>query len=148
MNKEPTTEELERKLQSLISEKGELEEKLSQVKEWESRLRSLLGGFHSHGEIEITKLQIRDSRFPVFYDGGWAKRRIVSIDDKWITLRDDRSEESDVKRYKRETGIREKKRTDYDKIDVERAVSIWNEHTAKQQDNQRKDNHETAAEVQ
>lgn len=119
----------EEKLAALKAELAEIEAKLAEVPKLETRRRELLPGYHSSGLIRLTQLEIRDSAFPLWPHAGYWKRRVVAVDEKWITLRDDKSDEP--RRYRREDGRRERTRSGCDTIDVAKALAIWEKHQAK-----------------
>lgn len=127
---------LEQKLADLLAEKAEIEAFLAQVKDKESRLKVLTGtqGFHSTtGLITLARRELRNENFPLFPRGtGWGdKTRIVSVDEKWISLRDDRDADEEIRRYHRDSGRRERKRSDWDMIDSKKALEIWEQHQKK-----------------
>lgn len=134
MSEQNTKAELTAKLDAKRAELAEINAKLTQVADMEKTLherkRALTDGFNRRGEITEAELALRDCVFPVFQRGHyeWQVTRIISVDDTWVTLRSDKC--SDGKRYKRDTGRRERCRSDYDKIDIAKAVEIWTAHQA------------------
>lgn len=124
MNK--NTEELKAKLNSLEAELVEVEGFLAKVPEMEKRRSELRDGWDSYGEIKMARYELRDSAFPILNETGWSHTRIIEVDDKWITTRDDNRD--DVKRYHRDTGRQERKRSDWNNIDVKEALEIWEAH--------------------
>lgn len=112
----------------MTAEKAELENWLSQAKGKERRLRAI-NGWNNDGELHRAELALRDSAFPIY--GGTKTQwwRIVAVDDNWVSLRYDRN--NITTRYKIANGCRERIRTDYDRIDIQKALTIWAEHQAK-----------------
>jgi hypothetical protein len=119
-----TTEELQKELDALIAEEIECQKIIEQAKKCEARLRELNRYWRDAGEIDIKKQEIEDSKFPIFFTGGWRNERIVNVDDKWISLKFD-GINMGVTRYKLSNGWRERRRDDSYAIDVNKAIAIW-----------------------
>lgn len=127
----PTTQQLEMILRALLREREELKAWLAQVPDKEKRLKALNNGWNCRGEIEQAKLAVRDSKLPIFREQtvGWGgATRIVSVDDKWITLREDGYDDDTATRYKRSNGWEERRRTELGSIDAAKALEIWETH--------------------
>jgi hypothetical protein len=131
------TEDLQQKLDALTKEAAELRAWLNsiddEIKVKRDRLRTLNGEWSGYGEIQFLKWKIRDAGFPILADDRCGNLRIVEVTDKLVSLRRDNSE--DTKRYRVSDGVRERCRDGQyaDKIDIQKAIQIWNEHKAKTQ---------------
>jgi len=122
-----TTEQLQEELISLQLEKNDCEYILSQVKKAEERLRELNPSWHDKGLIEDKKQEIKDSRFPIFETYDFIIKRIIAVDNKWISIKCDGINQ-EIIRYNRDNGWRERSRCDFFSIDVEKAIEIWEKH--------------------
>jgi hypothetical protein len=72
---------------------------------------------------------IKDSEFPVLmksFDIFNRAKRIVFVNEKWIGIKEDGLNRP-VKRYKKDTGRLERSSDDYEKIDAQTALKIWEE---------------------
>ena len=129
MNHEET-EKLKRKLSALIAEAQDIKAKIGEAEQLKSRFRELMGGYGTIGLIENARLKVRDSRFPVLQaakNSFCSNRRIVAVDKKWIAVRTDGDGDKEIDRYRISDGCRERTRGDYYKIDVQKALKIWEE---------------------
>jgi hypothetical protein len=120
-----TREQAHAKYKELIAEKNEIKAFLDEAARKEKRLKELLNSWNCRGEIELAFREARDSVFPTWAEDNYNRTLIVAVDDKWITLRSEGDDEDRAKRYSRATGRRERIKSDYDKIDVSRAVELW-----------------------
>lgn len=118
--------EAKEKLAALLKEKEEITKKLSEDENLKLRLRDIEGSYRTDGELKVAQIKVRDMQFPVFEKSSFYIDRIVSIDDKWICIRTDKTET--IVRYKKSTGWRERSRDGVNKIDVQKAVEIWEKH--------------------
>jgi hypothetical protein len=132
------TEDLQQKLDALTKEAAELRAWLNsiddEIKVKRERLRTLEGGRDSYGEIQFLKWKIRDAEFPIFtYDQWGGNLRVIDVTSQFISVRHDKSD--DIRRYRVSDGIRERCRAGRyaDRIDIQKAIQIWNEHKAKTQ---------------
>lgn len=118
------------KLNALLTEQAELEAWLAQVPAKEERLKQLRDDWGSQGKITQARLAIRDAAFPIFDPkGGWSKPiRIIAVDSKWVSIREDSRNE--ITRYRIFDGAKERTRGGWGKIDIQKALTIWKEHTA------------------
>jgi hypothetical protein len=119
-------------------------EEAKRIKQWlsdnekeielkKSRLAQLQDGWRSKGEISFAKLAIRDSAFPVFeqkntFGNTVYCARVIDVDDKFVTIRDDNCELG--KRYRRSDGFLERTRRNKwsTPLDIAKAVKIWEDH--------------------
>ena len=115
-------------IKKLKDELADIESKLAAMPKLEQRRRELRGGFGGIGEIGRAVLNKRDAAFPVLCSGGWRKTRIIAVDKKWITTRDDGSEDAQVTRYRSDTGWRERARCGQTAIDAADALAKWESH--------------------
>lgn len=130
-----TTQQLESELQELLAEESALryrhKQLRSELEKVEARINELSQSWGTKkGLIAFVGQQIEDSKFPI-YDikkafFGEKTRRIVAIDAKSISLKDDGFGQKPVK-YRRNDGFKFGSRgKGYDeKIDVTKAVEIW-----------------------
>lgn len=133
------TEQLQKKLDELLAErervKKEIEDAEKHIVDLKKRFDQLDGGWRAQGEIAQIKRAIEDSKFPV-YDSRphhWNKnevihRRILNVTPKLVILRYDGEEE---RRFSKETGCPPGSRWTHDKIDIPKALAIWEEHIKK-----------------
>lgn len=135
MKTNETNETLESKLAALRAERLEIEANLAKVEAWEKRLKQLLGGWSGTGEIEVVKRQIRDAKFPVWKEAKEFQMalRIVAVDEKFITVRQDGDEDKDTTQYRRRDGMEGQRRKWGTTIDVNKALTIWETHLMSQQ---------------
>jgi hypothetical protein len=121
-----TTEELQKELDALIAEEVECRKIIEQAKKCEKRLESLNQHRGNPGNIEIKKQEIEDSKYPVWHESGRNIERIVDVTEKWISIKPDGLNKP-ITRYKKDNGWRERSRDGYWKIDVQKALEIWEE---------------------
>jgi len=124
MNKTEANENYQR----LLAEKAELEAWLEQFDAKRDRLRALKPGWHSMGEIEQARRDLRNCDFPIRQESGYSKSFIVAVDEKWICIRGQYDEDKEITRYRRADGGKEKSRGEWNKIDVSKALAIWEAH--------------------
>lgn len=124
-------------LNALITEYHEAKAKIAAAALLEKRINELAGIWGRTGEIELAKRRVRDALLPAYDErrGMYSasndiKRRIVSLDEKWIILREDGDKDNEVIRYKTDTGRKERSRGDYYNIDPTKAKAIWAEYLA------------------
>src|SRR5690348_5297595 len=113
-----TRQEATDNLNRLLAEKQELEAWLALVDQKTKRLRALGRGWHSMGEIEQARRDLRNADFPVWRESGYSKSFIVAVDDKWISIREEYAEDKEITRYRRSDGGKENSRGDWSKIDA------------------------------
>lgn len=118
-------EQADESVKMLKEELRQINAKLAEVPALEKRKQELAGGWNRTGQIKLAEYHARDIAFPVWPSSGYQTTRIVGVDEKWVCLRGDKSET--VTRYSRETSRRERTRSDYDNIDIAKAIRIWNE---------------------
>lgn len=112
---------------ALKSEAEECCKIIKEAKTAESRLRVLNSSWQGIGLIKAAEIKLSEFMFPI-YDKrgtGWSERirRIVNVDSKWVSLKCDG--ETEIVRYRRETGKIERGRGDCQTIDVVKAIEIW-----------------------
>lgn len=95
----------------------------------EVRLREIIGGWKSSGEIGVAKLKAFELQFPVFSTERFSMTRIIDINEKWILLKND--DAVNITRFKIENGRRERSRDERDVIDVKKSIKIWDERPIK-----------------
>lgn len=113
------------KSKQLKAELAEINAALAKVPALEKRRAELVGFWNTTGEIKLAELEERDSQFPIYSEGGWRKRRVVEVNEKYVVLRDDGSKDDDVQKYRREDGRHFRRK--YDQIDVGHALKVWEE---------------------
>ena len=117
------------KYDALVAEKEEIERKINEAESLKLRLRELIGGWSTLGEIERARLKARDLSFPEYEKlSGYYILRIIDVGDKWISLRGDGSGDKSITRYKKDTGWPERSRDGRGAIDAQKAIEIWEMH--------------------
>jgi hypothetical protein len=122
-----TTEELQKEYDALIVEYNAIKRLISDAQIAEKRLSELNDRWGKPGLISNTKNALNESKFPIFSESEFTVTRIISIDKKWITLKDDGIYNKPC-RYKKENGWLERNRNGEYAINYEKAIEIWNEH--------------------
>lgn len=122
-------------LNSRYNEINSLKKKLAdEQKELLDRHKALVGrdmwGNNLGGLIGKVNLALLESQRPIYekIDHSGKITRIISVDKKWIELKDDGQSLDSSTKYNRETGWRMRSRDGYGAIDAQKALVIWNEH--------------------
>lgn len=136
-----TKQQIQAEIDSLKNEQKELRDWLDtiadEIKVKRRRFFEIVGDCgeikDKKREIRDMEREIRDMEYPVFTeDIAWGnakiKTRIVALSDKWITLRQDGSDE--IKEYSVTTGFKKHSKSSWSKIDHEKALTIWAQHQA------------------
>lgn len=127
-----TKEQIQAEIDALETEESELMAWLADVEKNSNskreRLRTIKGSWGSQGEIGERKRELRDIEFPVFKENnGWNRAtRIIEVSDKWISLREDGCDE--ITYYSASTGYKKHSKSEWRKIDAEKATKLWYEH--------------------
>ncbi len=123
-------DQLKAHLAALIEERTKCDATIKSAEFATIRLSELNNGWHTLGEIAVAELAIRDCEFPIFEKSAYRTKRIIAVDGKWITIREDRCK--DETQYHLSTGQEKGKRSEWRKIDAAKALSIWNQRNAQQ----------------
>lgn len=121
------TEKLQAELDALIAEREKCNIDIEKGHIAQKRLNELNSYWVTPGEIDEKRQEVEDSRYPVWDTSGFRFSRIVSVTDKWVSIKMDGIRE-EITRYKVDTGRRERTRDDSYKIDVKKAIEIWVKH--------------------
>ncbi len=119
-----TTKELQAELDALLAERKQCKIDIEKGEIAQKRMRELNPYYGTHGEIEEKKQEVKDSQYPVWDKGDLIFSRIVSVTDKWISIKPD-GINKEITRFKVDTGRRERARDDNYNIDVKKAIEIW-----------------------
>lgn len=133
MSELKTTTVIAAELAVLEREAAELKLWLDQVDAKQKRYRALVSSMSGWGEIKSKRVDLNDSKFPIYRASGWGNgrfERVVAVDENWITIRLDACDENDVDVYSRQTGRKKHSKSDHSKIDATKALAIWEAHTA------------------
>lgn len=97
----------------------DLEAKLIEVTD---RLRQLNDGWRCPGEVNRALHKFDRARFPLYVESDFSVRRIVKVDDKYVTVLYDMDEPAKAIRYHRHNGRQERIKTGYRTIDIAAAL--------------------------
>ena len=128
-------DQLKAHLAALIAEREKCNATIKAAELATIRLSELNNGWHSNGEITVASLAVRDCEFPIFEKATYRTKRIIAVDGKWITIREDGR--NDVKQYHLSTGQEKGTRSQWNKIDAAKAIAIWNQRNAQQGESDR-----------
>jgi len=119
-----TTAELKSELELLLAERKQCKIDIQKGEVAEKRIKELQPGWLEHGEIRLKMQEIEDSKYPVWSTYSLIIERIVSVTDRWISIKKDGAEQ-EIRRYKIDTGRKERARDDTCNIDPKKALEIW-----------------------
>lgn len=129
---ETAKQKYDRLLNELSSLRSELIATEKRVVEIKKRIDELQGGWHSLGEIRFAALDVRNESFPIFVGSGTNTRRIVAVNNKFISVRDDMADSNEITRFRISDGKKAGSTSEYaSSIDVQKALQIWKEHKDK-----------------
>lgn len=118
-------EEIRKQSDLLLDKKASIER---QERELKNRLNDISGSWghrcRNYGLLENLTLELKEHYYPRYDE----KRRIIKITGKTITLKYDGKQFDDVTRYSIETGWRSGANSDWNGIDAQKALEIWNAH--------------------
>ena len=141
-----TTEQIQAELDALQTELKTIESRSAEIDKLKKQLdsehqqltqrhREVKGyqdwrWYHS-GLINGLKLELIESRCPVYKKVNGIIYRIISVDKKWIEIKEDGENIDESTKYNRDTGRKMRARDASYAIDAVEALAIWNEHLSK-----------------
>jgi hypothetical protein len=128
-------DQLKAHLAALIEERAKCEATIKAAELATIRLSELNNGWRALGEIAVAELAVRDCEFPIFEKPAYRTKRIIAVDGKWITIREDRCK--DETQYHLSTGQEKGTRSGLRTIDAAKALAIWNQRNANQGESDR-----------
>jgi len=109
----------------LDNEQLALSNRIKAIKGWQD------WRFWRDGLIDNLNLELLESQRPIYKQGtgeSWNRTmRIISVDKKWIELKEDGQSLDLSTKYNRETGWKMRARDEYGAINAQEALAIWNE---------------------
>ena len=124
-----TTEELQAELDVLLVETKTLKKQISDAESAKKRLSELYS-WDGLGLVARKRQELENSKYPIYDSDKWNTRRIVDVDAKYISIKNDSRNTNDANKYKRENGWLIRSRSDSGAIDPVKAIEIWEAHNA------------------